>query len=414
MSEKLEMQEKQNTDAKQKMHEGHEMEKMDEKQEEILYSNNKGRKSYQWELWSACNNLCSFCYLGHKNRGVDVPGQIKSLESLLRALDELDFNIYNNVSLIGGEFFQGQLSDARVRKLFFEVIEKLGALYMDKKIGSIWIFATLTLGDQKDLYETLDILQRAGVKSHPKYGASGVWVCTSWDAQGRFHTKENEENWQNHMARLKRDYPDVKKNTTIIVSQRLCEQYLDGAFSPHEFMSAYDTCLFFKPPAYFDDQCMGKAGEELLKSFCEGRGFERLSKMKREVDERSGFKIFPDRRTFRKFLVKFAREDRDLYDKLFNIEYRADELHRDGSFDGVNVQWDRLKEISETQGCLIETIQNENCLLGEEDLQDVAQQQNSPQHSHIKPHKHVIHFAAYSDSNACMICDKEQILRSTL
>ena len=175
--------------------------------EEKLYTNNTGRKSFQWELWQYCNSLCDFCYLGEENRIHNKARQMQSLVDLNLAIDHMNFNEYNNISLIGGEFFQGQLADKEIHDKFFETIKRIFQLYLDKKIGSMWITCTLTLGKQKDLYELLNLAESMGIFPKEEYGASGIWLCTSWDAAGRFHSSKMRENWEYHMKNIKRKYP---------------------------------------------------------------------------------------------------------------------------------------------------------------------------------------------------------------
>ena len=82
---------------------------------------------------------------------------MQSISDLNKAIDNMDFKKYNNISLIGGEFFQGQLDDPEIHDLFFKTLKRIFQLYVDKKIGSIWLTCTLTIGNQKDLYELMDL-----------------------------------------------------------------------------------------------------------------------------------------------------------------------------------------------------------------------------------------------------------------
>ena len=101
--------------------------------------------------------------------------------------------------LFGGEFFQGQLDDREIHDKFFETIKRIFQLYLDKKIGSMWFTCTLTIGKQRDLYELLDLAEKMGVLPKEEYGASGLWLCTSWDAAGRFHSSKMKETWYSEL-----------------------------------------------------------------------------------------------------------------------------------------------------------------------------------------------------------------------
>lgn len=342
-----------------------------------LYTNNNGRLSFQWELWQYCNSLCKFCYLGEENRVHNKERQLVSLNDLDKAIDSLDFNLYNNISLIGGEFFQGQLNDEEIHNRFFEVLEKIFCKYVEKKIGSMWITVSLTLGEQKHLYELLDLAEKMNIFPNKEYGASGLWLCTSWDSIGRFHNETMKQNWEFHMKNIKKKYPWIKFNTTIILQQDFIEKYINGCFRPKEFMKEFNTTLFYKQPGIpsrYSINCAISSVSEFNEVFDEF-----LFKEKKELNEEV-FKLhfFPKRETFLKFLYKYYNEDRDTYDRLFNVEYRADELHRNFNFLEHDISLTRSKVR------LSEEINGINLPCG-----------------------HLYSYAAYSDNNKCCICDKK-------
>lgn len=353
--------------------------------EERLYTNNTGRKSFQWELWQYCNSLCDFCYLGEENRIHNKERQIQSIKDLNLAIDNMDFNKYNNISLIGGEFFQGQLNDPEVHDLFFDTIKKIFKCYQDKKIGSMWFTCTLTLGDQKHLYELLDLADSMNIHPKEEYGASGLWLCTSWDAAGRFHTPGMQENWEYHMKNIKQKYPWIKFNTTIILQQAFVDMYLEGKFSAKQFMKDFNTTLFFKqcgiPPFEPEDLDLPEGMDIDTTDPVEHAHVLDVVKMKAKQRVNSKFTFFPTRHSFIKFLIKFYNEDRECYDRLFNIIYRSDELHRNFIKNEHDVKNDRYK----TDYGPEET--GKECL----------------------PCGHTETYAAYIDNNACCICDRNMV-----
>ena len=106
--------------------------------------------------------------------------------------------------------------------------------------------------------------------------------------------------------------------------------------------------------------------------------------------ELAGFDFFPDRTTFRKFLIEYAKKDPQTYDRLFNIDYRADELYMNFNEKDKAEKQERNKNTTEETLASIDSVENPNCL-----LQDQK--------------KHNAFYAGYSDCNACMICDRTQI-----
>ena len=137
------------------------------------------KKQVQFELWEECNSKCKFCYLGNNNCTASVEKKIYGIQNAIDVITNLDFNEYDTVSLMGGELFQGQMSDECVKSKFFELINLMHDLYQRGFIRNIWIYATLTIGDQRDLYDTLEILKN-----------DEIWILTSYDTMGRFHTNK--------------------------------------------------------------------------------------------------------------------------------------------------------------------------------------------------------------------------------
>ena len=370
----------------------------DEKiEEEMLYAHNCGRKSFQWELWQECNTCCSFCILGAGSKKTSRERKLKSLHDLKQAIEGLSFKEYNNISLMGGEFFQGQLKDAEIRERFFEIVELCGNLYANKKIGSMWVTATLNIGQQEDLYETLSTLEKAGLKPHPEYPSSGLWICTSWDKKGRFRTEEREKNWQKHMKQIKQKFPWVKLNTSIILTQEVCEMYLRGEFAPREFMNNFDTQLVLNVPRIFDLGTDAYQSLQLHSRLSEtGEMNEKVKEYKKQIEADLGFRFFPDRKTFRKFLLKFAKDDPELFHlSLFNIERTSNETHKNFNAQQECIVNER-DENNNTEACsFADVVPNINCL-----IEDVNC-------------KHSIAYEGYIDCCDCMMCDREQIKRCT-
>ena len=347
-------------------------------EDDKLYINNNERKSFQWQVWPYCNNHCKFCFLGEANSQYIKKRQLTSLIDLNKAIDNLDFTKYNNISLIGGEFFQGQLNDEETYTFFFSTIRRIFQLYREKKIGSMWLTCTLTGKEQKHLYELLDLAENMGVMPKEKYSSSGLWLCTSWDADGRFHTPEFRKNWETNIKSIKKRYPWVKFNTTIILQKAFIEMYLNGRFRPKEFMEEYHTSIFYMQP------CLAGITEMMLQNEAgELRMGDDFSSywLKLKQDANKAFDFFPKRKDFVRFLAKYYAEDRDSFVKLFNINYRSDEIH-------LNIN-------SEAHDRVIARVKNGS----------------APEESFPPPLKcgHVYNYAPYIDSNHCCICDRDMV-----
>lgn len=350
-----------------------------------LYLNNYKRKSFQWEIWSYCNQKCMYCYNGALNLDTVEQRQLTSISDLNKALDTLDFKKYNNVSIIGGEMFQGECHTEKVAKDLLDTLIRIARLYNEKKLGSIWITCTLTRKKQDVLFEWLDYCKENNLLlQNSEYGSSGLWLCTSWDIKGRFHNEEQEKTWHNNMKSIKDKYPFVKYNTTIILMEPFLQAYIDGTFSLKKFSKEYDTTFFFKQPSYTQYIEPGVRGWDNDITH-DDLYFSVAKKCREEINKEFGFNFFPRREVVIKFLRKLLHDEGIyIYDRLFNIRYRSDELHRNLNYDEHDQTNFRFKD-SASEAC-----------------------EDDPQM--VNKCGHISNYTFYVDSNKCCACDKKMIL----
>lgn len=324
------------------------------------------KKQLQFELWQDCNSKCDFCYL--KGFQVDRTDSYK-LERIKRVRQELEneslYDTYDTISLIGGEFFQGQLQNAEVRAAFFELVRKIKSLLDAGKINRIWIMVSLLIGKQPDLYECLSIFGND----------SRVWFNTSWDIKGRFKSEKMLKTWETHVAAIHELYPKININVTLILTHELIDAYLKGDFSFIDFREKYRVHLFLKPPAYntTTKQLYQKLHGKLLP---EGE--------KRMFSELIGTQFFPNRKEFLSFLTKYRSEmGAAEYENLFNINMRADDVYR-----------------TDDSG------HHENLVHRSKDTKDLGDANTD-----VNTCGHSTYYQSYFDSDGCMLCDKEFIAR---
>lgn len=318
-------------------------------------------KSLQFELWEDCNSGCKFCYLG-KYRDTSSITKIKSLQSTIEKISDMSiYNNYNVLSYIGGEFFQGQLNDPTVRKLFFELIDKTAYLSDNNYLKQVWITTTMTIGNQSDLYETIERFK----------DKSKLWICTSYDIKGRFHTQQMHDNWAYHMQNIKRLYPEVQLNSCIILTGDLIEQYNNDIFTFNDFMKKYQTEIFLKTPGV---PCTSTSDISI----------------KQQLNKQMNLNFFPKRNDFLKFLLKFRKIEGDyLYDKIYNIDCRADNMIKNTNDD--------------------HTIDNIATRVKNNTMNELTQVDKSMISQPMNACGHLLRYAPYIDSNACFICDKLMI-----
>lgn len=308
----------------------------------------EGKKQLQFEIWQECNSLCKFCYLGQENRCTPDHYKIEALKGILEKISDISiFDEYKTLSFLGGEFFQGQLNTPEIKDLFMQVMERTAWLLDNDHIDWVWLYATLTIGNQEDLYETLKLF-----KKKEKF-----WLLTSYDTLGRFHTQKMEDNWKFHMKKIHELYPDMKFNVTSILSEDLIDKYLDGRFSFQSMMEEFHCKFFLKQPG------SGNMTKEAFMKYLPH--------------------FFPPRKKFLEFLRRFKQQETDeMWTKLFDIHYRADSLYRNYNNDERRMELNTRNKESKIE----ETV-------------DVN-------HPEINKCGHLLSYAAYSDSDKCCLCDK--------
>ena len=316
-------------------------------------------KTKQFELWRECNCKCDFCTLGNENEFTSEKLKLEAIKSAYDEIFGLKIGDLDTVGFIGGEFFQGQLGDKNsfVREKFFELMKLCNHQLSQGIINQVWICASLLIGKQFDLWHTLNIFKEDN-------NLNKVWVLTSWDTEGRFHNPKMVDTWIKNMNTLSWLYPDVRINTTTILTGSFINSYLDETFNLDEFKALYNTSFFFKPPVK-PDNLLDKTNEEINKIIPN---------------------FFPKRNDFLTFLITFrSREGQDEYNKLYSNDLRADEI---------------VKNYNEEDKRGLVFIRDKEHM--SEHIEDIPDDENIQ----ILPCGHPKMFQCYSDSDVCCICDK--------
>ena len=310
----------------------------------------------QYELWRECNCNCTYCTLGFDNHKTENELKLQSMQTAIDEMKNFEPNEHQTVGFIGGEFFQGQLNTPEIKSKFMELIKVANDLLNNHIVKDLWLNASLLIGNQKDLYEAIDLID----------DKTKLWILTSYDSIGRFHTPKMLETWQYHMKNIHNLYPEIKLNTTSILTGDFIEKYLNDNIDIKEFKATYHTNLFLKTTV--------KPGH-----------LSHLSKQ--EINDKIG-NFFPTQERFQEFLFTFyMREGAEEYHNLFSNDLRADEVRKNYNIDTKrNIKFIRDKNtLEETIDCIDEHIDNLPC-----------------GHSSI--------YQSYVDSDDCSICDKQQIL----
>lgn len=247
------------------------------------------QKFVQYTLWTDCNNNCAFCL--HKNNKVD--DKVSNLEFLIPHIKE--DNEYNTIGFIGGEFFNKQLNDDRVKILFYKAVDLVLDKIANSQVIRFYVAATLIQKNLADLFEFLNYAKA-------RNALDKIVLCTSYDTLYRFHTDAAKSLWIKNIKEIHKAYPEVKIHVDIILTEAFMQSVINNEFSITDFCNELDIDLDFEEP---------KTGIDTFKNkLCSLADF------------------FPKRSTFLKFLKKTVLEDETVdAQRLLNRNLMSNKLY---------------------------------------------------------------------------------------
>lgn len=310
----------------------------------------------QYELWRECNCKCTFCTLGNDNEFTPNELKMKSLQTSIDEIKQMTKGEHETLGFIGGEFFQGQLSTKELKDKFFELFEVVNDTLNKGIVNNVWLNVSLLIGNQEDFYKILDMIDRK----------DRVWVLTSYDTMGRFHTPKMFETWERHLKKIYEEYPEVSINITSILTGDLIEKYLNNEIDLYKYTKLYNASVYFKNPVqpYYSTYMSNEDFNKVLGNF------------------------FPKRKDMLKFFMKYLQDYGEYeYDRLISTDLRADEVRKNYNNESErNIKFIRDRETL------------------------VEYQENLP--DELLPCGHNDIYMSYSDSDKCILCDKQMIKQS--
>lgn len=251
------------------------------------------RNFIQYELWKDCANACKFCF----NKGQKDLDKIESLKFVMDKLDDVEVDEYEEIGFIGGEFFDTQLDEPRVKELFYKLFDKCIDKILSHKIDKLYITTALLFDMNKYLIPFLDYLKNKGVLEN-------VLLCTSFDLKYRFHTEKRRKLWEDNMLKLHQLYPTLRLHTETIVTGFFVNAVLNNEFSISEFCDKFHTHIDYIEA---------------------GSGFYYYDKKECAKDMPD---FFPTKDNFIKFLYKVAIENKEIdLNTFISPNVRSDKIY---------------------------------------------------------------------------------------
>lgn len=186
----------------------------------------------QIQLWQDCRNGCPFCC--EKHYPSDKMADMQFCMDKLNSKEILEFD---EIGLIGGEFFDNQLDDLTVLKQFYDMWYKISFMHFKK----IYIATSLIYDMDKYLVPFLQKLREWGV-------ADKYLICTSYDTAWRFATEYKKKLWHDNMMRMISEFPDFNRHIEIILTGHFINEVLSDNFDIKYFSNYYKSRIDYIEP----------------------------------------------------------------------------------------------------------------------------------------------------------------------
>ena len=169
------------------------------------------------------------------------------------------------------------------------------------KTAKIKLNAQLTNSVETDLYTKLDEAFKQN---------SNVCLATKLNPAGKLLNESEFFIWKSHMKTISTYYPNVHKVTSIEITQEFCTNYIQQKFDAEDFFGRYKTAIEYILPSKPDS--------------------------------------FPTRRTFREFLLKYAKRNANTFDLIFEQERKIMHTHEQQEYSGKH-----YKYYSDSDECIL-------------------------------------------------------------
>lgn len=241
----------------------------------------------QFQLWRDCNHKCPFCNAGVVSSSEEY--KLKQLDFVKNELESGKYKDITRVGVIGGEFFDGQLSTERLITKFIDTI-----CYLTEKpeIEQVLVASALLYKDSTTIDRVL-----GSIPNKDK-----IMVCTSWDSKYRFSPSQPESLWEQNVKHIY----DAKLANSVHVQTILTSHFinlvLNNKFNIYDFEHKYHVRMDFNAPTI---------------SALESDKYNMGTKLK---------DFFPKREDFLKFLSKVYKEGQADKDRFCNYDNMSDFL----------------------------------------------------------------------------------------
>lgn len=206
---------------------------------------------YEFILWDNCNNHCSFCPQREKCNNLTNEQKYKSLEKVIEFLDSDKYVKGSHILLVGGEIFDNSdnLWGAETGWEWCYFIEDICKKMASNDIDLLYVNTNL-------LYDNYNLINWMLIKLAEYNLIKKLKFTTSYDLEGRFHTKEREQLFLNNLKKYSEcSFEKNKINIVVntILTKKTCESIINGSFNPKEFCDEYHCDINLIPYIIYNE-----------------------------------------------------------------------------------------------------------------------------------------------------------------
>ena len=226
---------------------------------------NKIKPVYEFILWDNCNNHCTFCPQREKCNNLNVFQKANVLKKVLEFLNSDKYVKGSHVLLVGGEIFDNTdglwslTQDCEKLSIWCDFIDEICNKMIIGDIDLLYVNTNLLYNDHRLLNWLL--IRASQWKLYDK-----LKFTTSYDLEGRFHTKEREELFLHNLKELK--LPEIASHdmnivVNTILTKKTCEAILKDEFNPKEFCDEYKCDINLIPYIIYNEDLSAEPGDVL-------------------------------------------------------------------------------------------------------------------------------------------------------
>ena len=228
---------------------------------------NNVKPVYEFILWDNCNNHCTFCPQREKCNNLNIFQKAAVLKKVIEFLDSDKYVKGSHILLVGGEIFDNTDGLWSLEQgcdnlsIWCDFIDEICNKMCRGDIDLLYVNTNLLYDDYRLLNWLLVRLAQWKLFDRFKF-------TTSYDLEGRFHTKEREQLFLDNLKKFKE--PDVvSKDMNIVVNtiltKKTCESIINGSFNPKEFCDEYKCDINLIPYIIYNEDLSAEP-EDVLKA----------------------------------------------------------------------------------------------------------------------------------------------------